>query len=72
MAVAMAYPEPEKGGRGKKNSFATQEFSDTAISRARTVLRKDAELAAVVLAGGMSAVVLCRLLLEHAPFQRLT
>jgi hypothetical protein len=38
MAVALAYPDPEKGGRGRK-SFLGKEFSDGMLSKARTVLR---------------------------------
>jgi hypothetical protein len=38
MAVAMLYPEPKKGGRGKKNSVETTGFSVERLSRARTVL----------------------------------
>ena len=37
MAVAMIYPEPEKGGRGK-NSLATSGFSQQLLSQARAVL----------------------------------
>jgi hypothetical protein len=44
-AVAIAYPEPEKGGRGKKrNSLVTKEFSDGMLSQARTVLHEAPEL----------------------------
>lgn len=41
MAVAMIYPEPEKGGRGKKatNTKETLGFSAMRLSHARTVLR---------------------------------
>lgn len=54
MAVAMVYPEPEKGGRGKKSS-RTEEFTSAAhISRARTVLRHSRSLAEAVLVGGKS------------------
>jgi hypothetical protein len=39
MAVAMIYPEPEKGGRGKKsaaqNSLATSGFSRQLLDQAR-------------------------------------
>lgn len=37
MAVAMMYPDPEKGGRGKK-SKVTLEFGSQLLSQARTVL----------------------------------
>ena len=30
MAVAKLFPDPEKGGRGKKNPFPGKEFSDPA------------------------------------------
>ena len=39
MRLAMICPEPEKGGRGKK-SFVTKEFSEGALSKARTVTRR--------------------------------
>jgi hypothetical protein len=39
MAVAMMFPEPEKGGRGKKNPLLSKEFSDGRLSQARTVLK---------------------------------
>lgn len=54
MAVARAYPEPEKGGRGKKNAFATKEFSETALSKARSVNRLASDLVPLVLAGDMT------------------
>lgn len=38
IVVARIYPEPEKGGRGKKSSV-TKEFSDERLSLARTVIR---------------------------------
>jgi hypothetical protein len=44
MAVAKIYPEPEKGGRGKKGSVS-EEFSGTRVSYARTVMRWAPELA---------------------------
>jgi hypothetical protein len=45
MAVAMIYPEPEKGGRGKTVSLGNT-FDKVTLSKARTVLAvlpKDAE-----------------------------
>lgn len=50
MAVAMIYPEPEKGGRGNKSSVS-EEFSGTRVSMARTVLKWAPEMAEQVLAG---------------------
>jgi hypothetical protein len=51
MAVAKLYPEPEKGGRGKKNSSFSEEFSAGKISEARTVLKWLPEIAEGVLRG---------------------
>ncbi len=53
MAVAMAvlYPEPAKGGRGKKNSLLNGVFSQQLLSQARTVLKAIPEVAELVLAG---------------------
>jgi hypothetical protein len=51
MALAMLYPEPAKGGRGKKNSVDTTGFSVERLSRARTVLHFSRPLAEAVLAG---------------------
>ena len=55
MAVAMVYPEPEKGGRGKKSS-KIEEFKIASgyLSEARTVLSKSREMAQAVIAGSMS------------------
>jgi hypothetical protein len=41
MALAMIYPEPEKGGRGKQrqNGTETLQFSKQRLSQARAVLR---------------------------------
>ncbi len=47
MAVARIYPEPEKGGRGKKLT-GTGEFSGISLQRvseARTVLKHEPDLA---------------------------
>ena len=52
-AVAMIYPEPEKGGRGKKSSV-TEGFSSERLSLARTVLQYAGDLADSVLAGSDS------------------
>jgi hypothetical protein len=44
MATAMAYPEPEKGGRG--NSLKIKDFTNLgSLSQARTVLKWEPELA---------------------------
>jgi hypothetical protein len=53
MATAMIYPEPEKGGRGKKvaNSTETVGFSGQRLSYARTVLAHSLPIATAVLAG---------------------
>jgi hypothetical protein len=52
MAVAMIYPEPEKGGRGKKlNPLISKEFNAGALSQARTVLKHTPECAKYVLSG---------------------
>jgi len=40
---AMLYPEPGKGGRGKKNGSDTEQFSKVRLSYARAVLRHLAE-----------------------------
>jgi hypothetical protein len=52
MATAMPYPTAQKGGRGLKAS-ATEGFSTSRLSYARTVLR-DQALAERVLAGTLS------------------
>jgi hypothetical protein len=49
---AKAYPEPEKGGRGKK-SLVTKEFSTGYLSQARLVLRVLPDDAALVLSGAL-------------------
>jgi hypothetical protein len=53
MAQAMIYPEPEKGGRGKKskNSTETLGFSAMRLSQARTVLSHSRDVAMEILAG---------------------
>jgi hypothetical protein len=53
MAHAMIYPEPEKGGRGKKskNSTETLGFSAMRLSQARTVLSHSRDVAIEILAG---------------------
>jgi hypothetical protein len=48
MAMAFAYPEPEKGGRGKK-ALETSGFSRQRLGQARQVLRHSRELAMAVL-----------------------
>ena len=54
MATAMIYPEPEKGGRGKKsavNPLGAKQFSAERLSLARAVLRQSRPLAEAVMAG---------------------
>jgi hypothetical protein len=53
MALAKLYPEPEKGGRGKKVSV-TEGFSSGKLSEARTVLACLPEAADAVLVGTKS------------------
>jgi len=52
MALAVIYPEPEKGGRGKRseNSKETLGFSTMRLSQARAILRHSREMAQSVLA----------------------
>jgi hypothetical protein len=56
MALAMIYPEPEKGGRGKKsqalNCAESSGFSGRLLEQARTILRHSQELAQDVLHRG--------------------
>jgi len=54
IALAMIYPDPEKGGRGKKakNFSETEGFSAARLSQARSVLRNSRPLVLAVLAGG--------------------
>jgi hypothetical protein len=50
MAVAFAYPEPEKGGRGKKGNLPeTSGFSRQRLGQARQVLHHSRDLARAVL-----------------------
>jgi hypothetical protein len=55
MVVAMLYPEPEKGGRGKKsearNRPETGQFSKQRLSDARTILRHSRKVAESVMKG---------------------
>ena len=51
MALAMIYPEPSKGGRGKKNHLETKGFSAARLSQARSVLRHSRALAEDVMMG---------------------
>ena len=53
MAVAMIYPVPEKGGRGKKKTMdeTSTLFSPKRLQLARTVLAHSSDLAQAVLAG---------------------
>ena len=58
MAVAMAYPEPEKGGRGKKSAATNcspgERFFRSHLSEARAVLSYSPKLAKAVFAGTTS------------------
>lgn len=56
MAYAFMYPDPEKGGRGKKseNRPAAGQFSKQRLSDARVVLRHSPDLADRVIKGSMS------------------
>jgi ParB-like chromosome segregation protein Spo0J len=58
IGLAFLYPEPEKGGRGKKskaiNSAETAGFSSRRLNEARTVLRHSRELALAVRDGTMA------------------
>jgi hypothetical protein len=54
MATAFIYPDPEKGGRGKKNSSVSEGFSSTRLSMARAVLAHSPPIASAVLAGNKS------------------
>jgi len=58
IALAMAYPNPEKGGRGKKGAVETvrvsQRLSADGITRARAVLRWSTGAAHAVMAGAIS------------------
>jgi hypothetical protein len=53
MALAMIYPEPEKGGRGRKKERVeeTTTFSEKRLQQARAVLRHSRALADEVLKG---------------------
>ena len=51
IALAMLYPEPEKGGRGKKTVLKRDGFSKQRLSDARSILRYSQGLAEDVLAG---------------------
>jgi hypothetical protein len=53
MLIAMLYPDPEKGGRGK-NSKLNLEFSGMRLSQARTVLRYAPDLLDPVRSGAIS------------------
>jgi ParB-like chromosome segregation protein Spo0J len=56
MALAMIYPMPEKGGRGKKKTMdeTSTLFSPKRLQLARTVLAHSPDLAQAVLAGSKS------------------
>jgi hypothetical protein len=55
MAVALVYPEPEKGGRGKRseaiNGPVSGQFSKQRLNEARTVLHHSRSPAESVLKG---------------------
>lgn len=51
MAVAMLYPEPEKGGRGKKSGIIPGFLDSGSVSHARMVLAILPQSADVVIAG---------------------
>jgi hypothetical protein len=55
MAMAMIYPEPEKGGRGKKKKVEQSStlFSEKRLQQARTVLHHSRSLAESVIKGIM-------------------
>jgi hypothetical protein len=47
MAVALAYPEPEKGGRGQK-SFILKGFAESNLSYARTVIKHTPDMVKII------------------------
>lgn len=51
MAVAKAFPDPKKTGRGKKSSISEEFVSGVYLSNTRTILRLSPELVDQVLAG---------------------
>ena len=51
MIVAKLFPEPSKGGRGKKNPLLSNGFNQGEISKARLVLKVLPELADQVISG---------------------
>ena len=58
MALAMIYPEPEKGGKGKHSkALETKGFSSARLSQARAVLRYSLELAEAVSDGVDGAAI---------------
>ena len=57
MAMAFAYPEPEKGGRGKKKTVEiSSTFSSKRLQQARQVLHHSRDLALEVLADTIKLV----------------
>jgi len=54
MALALIYPEPEKGGRGKRSRFreSLSKAQENLLSKARTALRYSREEGLAVLQGG--------------------
>jgi hypothetical protein len=54
IAMALLYPEPEKGGRGKKrNGSETEQFSKVRLSQARAIVAHSPQLAHAVREGGV-------------------
>ena len=51
MAVAMIYPEPEKGGRGKKGLQVATVLDKSRLSQARTIVKASTDLAERVING---------------------
>jgi hypothetical protein len=52
---ALAYPEPEKGGRGKSTNYSKLEwFSASRLSEARKIMKNSREMAKEVIAGTIS------------------
>ena len=54
MTVAKIYPEPERGGRGKKATVSVENVSPQRVSYARSILRYAPDLADNVLRGSAS------------------
>jgi hypothetical protein len=54
MALALIYPEPAKGGRGKTNPSEAKGFSQARLNAAHYVLRHSRDLAQSVIKGAVS------------------